>query len=395
MATTTDDTTGTTAPAAGEAFSNLRGMELSDDGNDLMLQELDAMEPGDTTADSEEGASDASTEPSSDAGPEGEAPEPTEATAKAESQPAASTAEEGAEPEPDVPPEIAAILKEAIPLRYTVDGLERTFDAITEVKGQGAIIPSEQLERVRNTLAYAEKSISDNQKLYQRVQAFEKMGGSAEIEKLRREKAAVDAAGTRLLHTLQQAFPGEDNAELLQSILREAALDARDAEWRVRDELSAGQQTEQQGAFRESQRENTFNDAFRQMRAALPQLTDSDMRAAYTHFSQFKGALFRNPTPAEQQTYGWSPDQDILDVPKMHDWFTERAGWRSAQAQEASARRSAEAENKKRLATTAAPVSRPPARKNASNNKPKEEKKLTASEIRRTWARGEFITEDE
>ncbi len=391
-----------------DLFSNLRSMDLSADGNSIVT-ELEAMQPGESTADPDSGEPAAPETPATPdtrttATPETPAKEPAPETPESPDDPAAAPdasttaqpeTDQAAPAEPVIPDDVAEMIKAAAPLSYRVDGQDKTFDGILEIKGQGALIPQEHLERVRNTLSYAEKSIADNKALYRETQEYRALGGRQAYEALEREKAAVNAAGLKLLQTLQEAFPGEENAAIIQSVLREAQLDARDAEWALRGKHQQAITETQTAETRESQRGSALEGTYHQIAQAFPALTKDDWAAARSHFGQFREALFRPATAEECRANGWREGQEVVATERMASWFQDRAAQRSTFAAEAESRRKAELENKKRLAIPAAPpkpkpAARPSQRSATPPKAQKEGEKPSFADIRRSWNRGEF-----
>lgn len=396
-------------------------MELSDDGGDI-LRELDAMQPGQSTADAgrapaEAVAADGTVAPSSTDAPA--KPDATESpTAPATSEAADSTTSVPAEDAAAVPPEIQEMLSSATPITYTVDGQARVFDGILEVKGQGGMIPAEKLEQVRNTLAYADKAIQDNRALYEESQTFRGLSytssadqkeykGLDAFRQLQADKAWTDAGSDNLVKhfadptfiiNLAYAYQNNDldgAKAILAGMAEKAAFHADKAQWSTLRTLERTTQERAQQSADAGNVDRAIDGAILKMaewaKEAGTPLSDADLKAARAHFGPFKGTLYRDATPQERAS---GLPAKVVDIPLMHAWFLdriERIKGDGERARQDEARRKAEAENAKRTAVPAKPAARAPAKPSAPAKPAKQKSDAeVAADINRAWKRGEF-----
>lgn len=398
-------------------------MELSDDGGDI-LRELDSMLPGQSTSDAgRASADDAAVEDAEKSSEGAEAkPDATESPTAPTKPDAPDSTTSPTEDAPAVPAEIQEMLSSATPMAYTVDGQTRAFDGILEVKGQGGLIPADKLEQVRNTLAYADKAISDNRALYQESQQFRGLSytsssdqkeykGLDAFRQLQADKAWVDAGSDNLVKhfadpnfiiSLAYAYQNNDVAqakEILASMAEKAAFQADKAQWstlRTIERTTA--EREQQGA-EAGVVDRALDGAIQKMadwaREAGTPLSETDLKAARTHFGHFKTALYRDATPQERAS---GLPAKVVDIPLMHSWFLdriERIKGDGERARQDEARRKAEAENARRTAIPAKPAPRAPSPKAPAAKAPKQKSDAEiAADISRAWKRGEHYTAD-
>lgn len=155
------------------------------------------------------------------------------------------------------PDPFAAILTTAKPLTYKVNGTERTFDGLLELPdGKGAFVTSDKVHDLRQLLSRYDSNAEAQKESWQKVQAYEtRFGGMEKITERLELAAQTDAAALTILTALREnplQFVMLDahgqvvaNPDAVRLLTREAALNAKDAKWQVRQEWEAGAQTAQ------------------------------------------------------------------------------------------------------------------------------------------------------
>lgn len=332
-----------------DAFSGLsEALSSAESGSEIALDDerpsSDAGEDGQDQADAS--APDASTP--DDGGPASPAKD-----AKDHTTPAAKEAQ--AEPSAD---DTDALLKDATPLSYTVDGQSKSLDWITEVPGQGAFVPAEKLAQFKDLIQRGEHADGERRRLYQVASEYQQLGGRAAYEKLASEKAMLDAAGGKLLEIFQR--PDADqvllelatNPQARQMLLREAQLEARDAGWKARTDLTNQQSTVQRQSQEAAQAAQALDLTIQNVARQVPGITAEDVQTARQYFgnAQMRGSLYRRATVQDQQQYGLTPGELVLIPNPIHQWMQDRATLRSATASAQQKAQAAERENATRLA---------------------------------------------
>lgn len=324
-----------------------------------------------------------------------------------------------ATPEPPAPEPVAPETPEADPLAgataldYTVNGEGKTADYIKVLKDVGAVIDEADLPKLRDQLQRAEWYEGQAKSLYADLQRIKQVGGVEKIAELNEQIASINAAGTQLLNLITDdnallkllAYDDAGNVvvdphrkqeliERLQFAGERASFDARKS-WQQQNVERT--QTETQGATREQ----ALGGIIGQIGQALPSLTRDDLEAGYAHFSQFADALFRPATPAEAQSLGIKAGDPVLDAPRMHSWFKDRAAMRDQLAVRRTTDATVAKENAARLAAVRAPKARPAAPAPTNGKKPTATpEKLfegddgTANSIFNAWRGGRFAVPD-
>lgn len=296
-------------------------------------------------------------------------------------------------------------LASAKPLRYTVDGEDRTFDGILEVEGEGAIIPADALNAVRDRLQLADKREADNRALYAQVQAFEQAGGLPKLHDLAEQNAALNAVVAKLgaaMDDLSTLVSVDANGQL---VINERARDLL-----FRDVVLTGKEARAQAAAaraqaaQQVQAQTADTQAVEQgLHAAVDRyvahfgLTPEDRAAAVAQFGPFAGALVKTATPDDAVRFGMKVGERYFDPAPMQAWFADRKTMREAATKQAEAAQRAAAENAKRIAAAAPPVPRaaPAAAAPApSGPKSRAEQADDFAAIKRRFKRGQF-TDDE
>lgn len=337
----------------------------------------------------------------------GDDPEPGSTDEKAAAPRAESPPTDEAPPADTPPDPFAELLKDATPATYKVDGQERTFDGFVVTKSGHGVVPPEQVERLRNTLGLAEKSIADNKVLYERTQRFERLGGEQKLAALEEQVAQLDAAGTQLLAILNDPtallmLDAEGNVvknpKAISDLTDKLQFASKVAGFEAKQKFQQSVQQQQQGQQDASQRGRALEAVIAQLHAQYPDLTLQDVAAARAHFGQFASALFRQAGPEDAQQYGYRIGEWLIDTPKMHPFFEERAQFRKEQATTTKKRDAAEAENRKRQAVVSPPRPRKgesgqPRNKDGTYAEKQAERERVRSEMKRAHRRGEFYTD--
>ena len=369
--------------------------EVSDTGaDDSLAAELDALDDPERASEHFLGEPAASDSPA-----DTPAATPTESPSDPAAVPADST----------TPDPFTDLLKDATPLTYTVDRQDRAFDGIVLTKSGHGVVPPDQVDRLRNTLGLAEKSIADNKVLYERTRRFEQLGGEQRIAQQAAEIAQLDAAGTQLLAILQDptALLMLDeqgnvvkNPRAISDLTEKLQTAGRIAEFEAKEKFQQAVQQTQQVQQDATTQGRALDAVMTQFHQQYPDLTPQDIAAAKAHFGSFAGALFRQATPEDAQRYGYRIGELLIDTPKMVPYFEDRATFRREQATATKARQKAEAENQKRQ-----PVASPPKAKTvpqprrddgtfAKQHKDSQaERERIRSEINRAHRKGEFYAD--
>lgn len=322
--------------------------------------------------------------------------------------PAPEQAESPPEPAPVEPPDpFGEALKDAAPVTYKVDGQDKTFDGIVVTKSGHGVIPPDKLDRLRNTLGLAEKSIADNRTLYERTRRFDQLGGEQKIAELSAQVAQLDAAGSHLLNLLNDPtallmLDAEGNVvknpKAIADLTEKLQFASKVAGFEAQQQFQGLLQQQQQQQVDTTQQGRALDAVIGQLHEQYPDLTPGDLAAAKAHFGQFTNALFRQATPADAQQYGYRIGEWLIDTPKMVPFFEERANLRREQGEAAKAREAAAAENRKRVASPPPPKQKAQPRHEdgtfAKQHKDREaERERLRSEINRAHRRGEFYTD--
>jgi hypothetical protein len=258
------------------------------------------------------------------------------------------------------------------PLTYTVDGVQKQYPGIFEVAGKGAVIPSDALPRVRDTIQRAEHAVEQNRRMYAEQQEFQRVGGFERVEQVERDFARQNAAGEVLVALFQS--PDELASLLVRKadgtigfserhsvVLDKMQVAAGKAEMQARTEWSTKRTTVREEVNAPSERESALTEAIALMGKDLG---EEDREAAMAFFGPFAESLVRKATPEDVAKYPqFRVGQTLVDAPKMAAWFTDRQAHRQAVSKESEARKKAEAENQKRQAQARAAT--PPAKPKA------------------------------
>ena len=251
-----------------------------------------------------------------------------------------------------------ALLKDATPLSYTVDGQSKSLDWITEVPGQGAFVAADKMQQFKDLIQRGEHADGERKRLYQVASEYQQLGGRAAYEKLASEKAMLDAAGGKLLEVLtaqnadQILLELATNPQARAMLLREAQLEARDAGWKARTDLTTQQSSTQRQSQEVQQAAQALNITIDNVARSVPGITADDVATARQYFGnpQMRGSLYRRATQQDQQQYGLTPGELVLIPNPIHQWMQDRATLRSATASATQKAQAAERENATRLA---------------------------------------------
>jgi hypothetical protein len=251
-----------------------------------------------------------------------------------------------------------ALLKDATPLAYTVDGQSRTLEWVTEVPGQGAFVPADKLAQFKDLIQRGEHADGERKRLYQVASEYQALGGRAAYEKLAAEKAMLDAAGGKLLEVLTSANAEQVLLELATNpqaramLLKEAQLEARDAGWKARTDWTNQQATATRQSNEAQQAQVALNVTIDNVARTVPGLTAEDVATARQYFSnpQMRGSLYRRATVQDQQQYGLTPGELVLVPQAIHQWMQDRATLRSSTATASQKAQAAQRENATRMA---------------------------------------------
>ena len=369
--------------------------EVSDTGtDDALVAELDALDDPERASEHFLGEPAASDSPA-----DTPAATPTESPSDPAAVPADST----------TPDPFTDLLKDATPLTYTVDRQDRAFDGIVLTKSGHGVVPPDQVDRLRNTLGLAEKSIADNKVLYERTRRFDQLGGEQRLAEQAATIAQLDAAGTQLLAILQDPtallmLDAEGNVvknpKAISDLTEKLQSVSRIAEYEAKEKFQQAFQQTQQVQHDATTQGRALDAVVAQFQQQYPDLTPQDLAAAKAHFGPFASALFRQATPEDAQRYGYRIGEWLIDTPKMVPYFEDRAASRRDQATAAKARQAAEAENRKRQTVVSPPKPKaaPQPRRDdgtfAQKNKDsQEERERVRTAINRAHRKGEFYVD--
>ena len=271
-----------------------------------------------------------------------ESPEtPTNADPTSESPEADSDTPDPEAPDAETPPVSEApddghtpdawdtLAKSGTPLTYTVDGQKKTFDGILEVAGKGAVIPLDQLPRVRDAIQRREYLDEANRKLYSETERYKALGGIEGYQRTETDFARQGAAGEVLTSLLSNANElaallvqkpdgslgfNDQRVEFLRDRMRVAADRAEfDAQRKWTEKLQATERS----VNAPEQEASLITQEIRQFAGDLPE----DEQAKVAEFvNEYRSAFLRTTTPADIErwpTAGLVVGDKMFDRPKL------------------------------------------------------------------------------
>lgn len=390
MTSPTTETEPTTPSAADDDAALFAALTGQTDAHDAIAPHMASETPEAETPTEPE----ATTEPDAGVDPQQAAPE-----AKADPTPEADAAADTTPSDP-----FAALLGNAKPMTYKVNGEARTLDGILEVEGKGALIPADKVQDIRNLIARSESNAESNRELYGFKQEVERFGGLDAFHQQAERTAMTDAASVLILEAVtknpaQFVNPdGSPNRERIDFLIQQAAVHAERAryDYRTQREQQVSQWREEASVG--EARETAIPDAIAHAAEQFG-LDDSDIQAAAAHFAPFAEALLFKATPEQAAQWGVKPGTLMVDLPKMEPWFRDRAERKKELASLSAKREQAAKENAARAAQTAKPVAKIPPR-NPQNGQFQQEKqvpkrKMSGAEMRRRALAGKPIPGDD
>jgi hypothetical protein len=333
-------------PTLAEAFGEF---------SEALVAEEDASESGESASaaptETEQAKEPATPSQPGDTAPGDKAPGD-KAPAQPASQPQAAPVGQPKQPSETQP----AALPEHTPLTYKVDGQDRSFEGGFIVPGHGAIITADALPKLQDRLQQADRLVQQNQSLYQRTQAYEKLGGVAGYQKLAADRALLDASATLLLKALGDettlvALATDPVAR--QQLIKEIQLTAREAQWTAQNlfrETAAKEQEASQSAWR---MQTAIHNAVGSLAQQFDGLTADDVTAVRTYALKMHAALIRPATPDEAREANVAVGAPILDVPMLHTLLADRHALRVEAAELARRHQTDAVENAARAAAAA------------------------------------------
>ncbi len=288
------------------------------------------------------------------------------------------------EPPADQPDPFKAALKDAAPLPYRVNGADKQFDGILLLKDGRALVPADRVDDVRNRIAREESNAAAVKGLIAEKQAVEqRFGGVKGITEKLELAAQTDAAALLILNAIASdptRFVAVENGQIVPNtaqitmLRREAALAAKDAQWRVREEWGEAEQTLAQSSSDAQVRESAVPNALTQYFNDI----HADDRAMLTRNAS---AYLFTVTPEQARDHGWPVGALMVDLPRMQADVQHLKSVRGVTATAVAKREVAERVNAAR--TPAKPVV-PPKPKPAPRNGDgtfKERPKLTPGQV--------------
>lgn len=304
--------------------------------------------------------------PLGDLGASDDAPDPAPATdavdppsdATEDSAEVDPTDETAAPVDPVAPVDpFAALMQDAAPLTYKVNGSERPFDAILMTgDGKPAIIPADKVGQVRDMVARYESNAAANRELYQTVQRYESLGGLEKFHELQERNAQLNAASLHILDSLVAMGLPQETLALLQ---REAKIAAAEARFTTIEQRQTAEQTFATTTNDAAVKESAIPSAIDTHFAHVPA---SDRDAAKAYFAQFRDALMFKATPEQALQWNVKPGTWMVDLPKMAPYFETLANARTTAATEAEKRAAAAKHNATVTAPKVAPKPTPKAK---------------------------------
>lgn len=223
-------------------------------------------------------------------------------------------------PEPTAPDPFEALVKDAAPLPYRVNGADKQFDGILLLKDGRALVPADRVDDVRNRIAREESNAAAVKGLIAEKQAVEqRFGGVKGITEKLELAAQTDASALHILRTIA-ADPTQfvmvkdgqivTNTDRINFLVRESLVAAREAKFDVREEWGKAEQNFTQSANDAQVRESAVPNALTQY---FPDV-HADDRAMLTRNA---GAYLFTVTPEQARDHGWPLGTLMVDLPRM------------------------------------------------------------------------------
>jgi hypothetical protein len=230
----------------------------------------------------------------------------------------------------------AALVKDAKPLAYRMNGAEHLHDTILEVPGKGAVIPADKLDEFRNYVARSESNKEAVRQLLTEREGYERIGGMAKIIERLETGEQINAATLKILDAVQtdptQFVMVEDgkivpNPYMLGLLKKEADLAAKQALWAYRETRTKEEQTYRSTA----QQEEAKKDAIpRTIDAHFREFPEADRAAAKAYFGKRPDLYTFTVTAANAEQYGQPIGTMMVHADAIRDWLADRAASRPA-----------------------------------------------------------------
>ena len=257
---------------------------------------------------------------------------------------AAAPAPDSTTPEvdPNAPPAdpaatdpFAALVKDATPLTYRVNGAERTHDLILEVPGKGAVIPADKLDGFRNFVARAESNTEAVKTLLGEREQYERAGGLEKFHAQSENYAALNAVGLLLIEAIEnplslvtvvdgQVVPHTERISILQDRMR-VAKDR--AIYDTRSQRSVAEQTSRTTAQQTQQRQTAIPDT---IDAHFASFSVEDRAAAKSYFGKAPDLYTFTVTAENAAEMGQPIGTLMVRANLIHDYLTDRVSNRGS-----------------------------------------------------------------
>lgn len=278
--------------------------------------------------------------------------------------PAADPNATPADPASGVDP-FAALVKEAKPLTYRMNGADYAHPMVFEVPGKGAVVPADQLGEFRNFIARAESNAATAKALLADREQYERIGGLEKVHETQERFAAINEVGLLLLDAIRnplslvtidaqgQVIPHAERIQILQERMKVASeraiYDARQE--RVKQEQTY-RTTTQDTELRAAAIPNAINGPH------FAKYDPADRASALAFFARRPDAYLFTVTPETAATYGQPVGTLMVDAESIAAYLDEKAADRAKATTDASKREAAARENVAR--TTVRPVAPKP-----------------------------------
>ena len=224
----------------------------------------------------------------------------------------------------------AALVKDAKPLAYRMNGAEYAHDTILEVPGKGAVIPADKLDAFRNYVARAESNTEAVKTLLGEREQYERVGGLEKVYQTQEQFAAINEVGLILLEAIRNPLslvtidaqnnvvPHAERIQILQERMKVASERA------VYDTRKTRSDTEQ--TFRTTaQQQSQVADAIpRTIDAHFTQFSEADRQAAKAYFGKRPDLYTFTVTAANANEYGQPVGTLMVHGDVIKDWLTDR-----------------------------------------------------------------------
>ena len=295
----------------------------------------------------------------------------TDAPKVADQPPAAEPVQDGTTPptdpatpaaDPLAPDPFAALVKDAKPMPFRVNGAERLHDLILEVPGRGAVIPADKLDAFRNTVARSESNAEAVTSLLAEREQYEALGGVEKFHAQEERFAAINAVGLLLLDAIENplslvALDAQNNVvpntDRLAMLRQQVDIARREAVYETRTKRSDAVSTRQGTAQETQARQRAIPDTLDGEHFA--KYNPEDRAAAKAFFGKNPDAYTFKVTAENAAQYGQPLGTLMVRADLLRDYLDERVALRGTAQTDQQKRAAALKENATRVTTRPAP----------------------------------------